>query len=149
MKRAKPSVRGQELVSRIGRTVNEHEEPLHVPVQPALTYLVRLDINERVMTSFRLNGKAHDAQCAAIGTAPSLRCRFCQPYAREEFVGDVKYFGGGDVRAMEMAHGPYGMTSRSFFTSCIQSMRSSFRVESRRNWIAIAHSPDVTKLSFA
>ena len=81
-----------------------HEKALRVSIQPALSYLIRLNLNERVMPAFLLH--AHVQRSKQSGKSPgSHGVRSTLEWkCRKEFVCDLQYFDRRELRAKEMSH---------------------------------------------
>ena len=81
-----------------------HEKALRVSIEPALSYLIRLNLNERVMPAFLLHAHVQrskqsgkSAGSRGVGSTLERKCR-------KEFVGDLQYFDRRELRAEEMSH---------------------------------------------
>src|SRR5690242_10921689 len=81
-----------------------HEKALRVSIEPALSYLIRLNLNERVMPAFLLH--AHVQRSKQSGKSAGSRCvrGTFEWKCRKEFVGDLQYFDRRELRAKEMSH---------------------------------------------
>lgn len=140
-----------ERVRRVCRPVQRDEKALHVPVDAAFTNLIRDCLDERVVSAFRFGTDLHIDRnlWSAHYAAKSSRARggrdSLESKLLEERIGRLDGLSRRQRCSIEVSHACYLDSPRAGNTSCIQSMRSSFFVESRAKRIATAHCPDVMK----
>jgi hypothetical protein len=128
--------------------MKSHEEPLHIAIHAALAHLIRFGLDEGVVTTFGFDRKLECAEWTRVCARFWRRRLLRETNVREELIGRREDVGQCQLATIEMSN--QGIAEgRSLMTSCIQSMRSSGRSESRRKRIATAQVPGMTKFSFA
>src|SRR3954466_15766579 len=97
----------RQLVGGIVGLVQTDEEFFHVAIHAALAHLIRVGLDEGVMSAFGLYRQLEGAKRAGIRSRAGGGGVLGQADARKKLIRRRENVGGREMRAIEMAH--YGV----------------------------------------
>ena len=67
--------------------MERHEKPFHVAIEPTLSHLIGLDLNEGVVSAFGPRGQLQRSKLAHVGPRPRRRGVLSESYLRKKLIG--------------------------------------------------------------